>query len=1029
MSSIEPERATQNRLVRLFRNRLGYRYLGRLDAQPNTCLREADLRRFLAGRGVDESLADRVLEAVRAQIARAETVRVVAGKEETNLYEANEALYGLLRYGVKLVPAPGELAVTVPLVDWHNPDANDVALAEEVTVAGRTYTKRPDLVVYVNGLALAVIELKKSTVSIEEGIRQNLSNQGPDFIPGFFASVQLVCAGNDTAGLRYGTTGTPESFYLAWKEEGDRPDLDGLSRLDRDVAALFAKDRLLALLHDFVAFDGGIKKLCRPHQYFGITAAMKGLAEGEGGVIWHTQGSGKSLTMVWLARQILEQGGDRRVFIVTDRTDLDEQIEGVFQGVGQSILRTKSGADLVERLNDTTPRLVCSLIQKFGTRRRADEATDEEVDAFVAGMRLPPGFRAKGTITVFVDECHRTQTGKLATAMRALMPGAVFIGFTGTPLLRSDKATTLETFGPFVHTYKFNQAVADKVVLDLRYEARHLTQELRTPAKVDEWFEAKTAGLTPLAKERLKARWATMQQIMSSKDRLDHIAGEVMIDLDTKPQLASGRGNAMLVASSIREACTLWALFRDKGLRECAVVTSYRPDASHINKEETGEGATDAQVQYQRYVEMLGGEDPDAFETRVKQLFVKKPAQMRLLIVVDKLLTGFDAPPAAFLYIDKKMRDHGLFQALCRVNRVHDADKEYGYIVDFKDLFRNVEKAIQDYTGDALDGFDREDIDGLIKDRAAELRTRLDAAHDQMVALCEPLGPAPEMEEYLDFLGLGGFVSGESEEVLAERRAEFYKRASALVRARAEVTEGLEALGYAPELAARLNADAAHYGEVAEYVVQMDPDRRDLKAFEAGMRQLLDRHVRVNGREETLLDDLGLVELIVGRDGSDAALADELASDDRAGGRGVASGIANNIRRYVREHRASNPLHFDSIAARLEALLQEARSDTDAYRKYLAELVRLTREMVRGASGEDAPPEINTPGLRALYANLDRDALLALGVHRAVLVSRREGWHHHPQKEREIQKAIHDVVGDRWKEVFQIVKAQPEYLV
>jgi type I restriction enzyme R subunit len=292
---------------------------------------------------------------------------------------------------------------------------------------------------YVNGIAVGVLELKNSRVSIGDGIRQCLSNQLPEFNAWFFATVQLILAGNDSEGLQYGTTGTPEKYFLTWKE--DEQD-NTRFKLDKYLLKLCNKERLIELLHDFVLFDGGVKKVPRAHQYFGIKAAQEHARERQGGIIWHTQGSGKSIVMVLLAKWILEHNPNARVAIITDRDELDKQIERVFTEAGEAIKRTSNGRDLMRQLGQATPRLLCSLVHKFG-RKDVDD-----FDAFIKELEAQPS-KTVGEVFVFVDECHRTQSGKLHRAMRALMPNAVFMGFTGTPLLKKDRKTSLEVFGGF----------------------------------------------------------------------------------------------------------------------------------------------------------------------------------------------------------------------------------------------------------------------------------------------------------------------------------------------------------------------------------------------------------------------------------------------------------------------------------------------------------------------------------------------------------------------------------------------------
>ena len=581
MSSVgQREIQTQRRVVTFFRDTLGYDFLGDWKDRPdNSNIEPEILRRWLRRRGHGDRFIGRALD----QFGKAASM----GGSKT-LYDANREIYGLLRYGVKVQPDIGEHTETVWLIDWENPHTNHFALAEEVTVAGPN-VKRPDLVLYVNGIALGVLELKRSTVSVAEGIRQNLDNQKPVFIGAFFATVHLVMAGNKIEGLRYGVIETPEKYWLRWREADAHPDA-GDNPLLRELGQLCGKERLLEIVHDFIVFDAGVKKTCRHNQYFGVRAAQEHVNNREGGIVWHTQGSGKSLVMVWLAKWIREHVTDGRVLIVTDRTELDEQIEKVFKGVNEDVHRTRSGADLVRVLDSGAEWLVASLIHKFGAR---EEANAKDIDLYVEEIKasLPKGFCARGEIFVFVDECHRTQSGKLHQAMKALLPDATLIGFTGTPLLKADKARSIEIFGPYIHTYKYDEAVPDGVVLDLRYEARDIDQELTSPAKIDQWFEAKTAGLTDLAKAQLKQRWGTMRKVLSAQDRLQKIVADIVFDMETRDRLKSGRGNALLVSDSIYAACRLYEMFEKTALADkCAIVTSYQPAPADIKGEETGRG-------------------------------------------------------------------------------------------------------------------------------------------------------------------------------------------------------------------------------------------------------------------------------------------------------------------------------------------------------------------------------------------------------------------------------------------------------
>jgi type I restriction enzyme R subunit len=389
----QPERRAQERVVALFRNELGYEYLGDWSRRAGTSNVETQLLELnLEKRGYGSSHVIKVVERLKREAS------LGGGR---SLYEANRDVYGLLRYGVKVKPEAGHPNETVWLIDWENPGANHFAIAEEVTVAGQ-HTKRPDIVLYVNGIALGTIELKRSKVAVSEGIRQTIGNERPEFIRQFFSTVQLVMAGNDVEGLRYAAINTPEKYWLVWKELSEIKE-----PLDRALTQLCSKERLLEIIHDFVVFDAGVKKVCRHNQYFGVRAAQERIGRREGGIIWHTQGSGKSLTMVWLAKWIRENQRDARVLLVTDRKELDEQIEGVFDGVGEEIYRTSSGADLVAALGQSEPWLVCSLIHKF---RGSDEDTgpDGAETDFIAELRAGVRLTSRRRATCSSSSTRRT---------------------------------------------------------------------------------------------------------------------------------------------------------------------------------------------------------------------------------------------------------------------------------------------------------------------------------------------------------------------------------------------------------------------------------------------------------------------------------------------------------------------------------------------------------------------------------------------------------------------------------------------
>lgn len=1020
------ERRAQDRVVALFRDSLGYEYLGNWqDREGNSNVERQILELNLEKRGYGAAHIGKAVDRLKSEAS------LGGGRD---LYEANRDVYGLLRYGVRVKPEAGHLTDTVKLIDWENPEANHLAIAEEVTVTGQ-HTKRPDLVLYVNGIALGTFELKRSKVGVSEGIRQTIGNQRPEFIPSFFTTVQLTMAGNDVEGLRYASIDTPAKYWLTWKEESEIEE-----PLDRALTQLCSKERLLEIVHDFVVFDDGRKKMCRPNQYFGVKAAQDRVARREGGIVWHTQGSGKSLTMVWLAKWIREHQKDARVILITDRTDLDEQIEGVFNGVGEEIYRTTSGADLIATLNQSEPWLICSLIHKFGGSE--DEWSRDEAEAeFIAELhaRVPTDFRAKGNLFVFVDEAHRTQSGRMHAAMKRLLPEAMFIGFTGTPLLKRDKETSIEAFGSFIHTYKFDEAVDDGVVVDLRYEARTIDQDLTSPAKVDAWFAAKTKGMTDLSRAELKKRWGTMQKVVSSEPRARQIVADVLLDMESKPRLMNGSGNAILVGSSIYQACKFYELFCQAGFKgKCAIVTSYDPQAGDIAKEDSGEGATERLRQFEIYRQMLADhfdEDADAamskvelYERQVKEQFVDNPGQMRLLIVVDKLLTGFDAPSATYLYIDKKMQDHGLFQAICRVNRLDGDDKDYGYIIDYRDLFNSLESAIVDYTGGALDGYEKEDVEALLSDRVERARADLDEALERIRALCEPVEPPKNTLQYQRYFCAVEQGSAEQLSANEPKRVELYKAVAGLTRAYANLANEMGTAGYSDGEAAAIKAEVDHFASVRAEVKLGAGEDIDFKQYEAGMRSLLDTYVSADP-SEVISDfgDEGLIELIVKLGaGAVEKLPEGIKSEPEA----VAETIANNIRKVIVDERPLNPKYYDRMSELLDAVLEERRRGSLDYKAYLAKLVDQAAKLGKGESEIEYPAWADNGGRRALVDFFGPEDGLAAGVDQAVLNSKPDSWLGNPLKERKVKLAVKAVLPpdfDRLDDLFELVKARDEY--
>lgn len=909
---------------------MGYTYISPADCDRQRGSRYHVLLRDIL-RGQLRRLNRYVYAGAENEFSAANIERAMEDLDEPltdGLVRTSEKIYDALLLGKSYPETVGDgkmLSFNLRYIDWDNPQNNVFHVTEEFAVDSqdRQHNARPDIVLFINGIPFAVIECKAPHIPVEEAVGQMIRNQQAAYIPHLFKFAQLVVTTNKNA-VKYATAGTPKKFWSVWKEQDDEWLQTRLKALvpdrmpteqDRNIVSLFSPERVYELIRYFILFDANVKKVCRYQQFFAVREIMKTIAENDehgnrqSGVIWHTQGSGKSLSMVMLAKYILMELKDchPRVVIVTDRKELDAQIAATFAHTRLTPARATSGRHLVELVNSARADVITSIINKFNTVER-QEVKNPSRDIFV-----------------LVDESHRSNYGLMATRMRSVFPNACYIGFTGTPLMKSEK-NTMARFGRLIHKYTIRDGVEDGAIVPLIYEGRFVEQKV-DEENIDLWFKQTTRRLTEAQREDLRRKWSSIRRLTSTDARIKRIA------LDISEHFIEGYKDtgfkAMLATNYKRDAIRYLQCFEQFGDLSCAVVIS--PPDMREGVDDADEGADDLVVSFWNKMMQQYG-DADRYEEAIKNRFCD--GEIDILIVCSKLLTGFDAPLCQVLYIDKELKEHGLLQAIARTNRLHEG-KDYGLIVDYRGLIEKLDTAMDMYSGAGLENFDGGDLKGVVVDVMSAIGN-LRSAYTQLVELFAPVGSISDAEAVEVFLADDNV------------RQDFYTLLCAFGRALHLVLnaeQAYNALG--KEERQKYQDTFIFFSKVRRSVKLQYCDAIDNAEYEPLMQNLLDTHLSVAGLKKITspID-------ILNKDDFEKEL-EELGSL-----RSKADAIASRMTRSISEKRDENPAYYDSFSKRIRDALALYKEKVISEAEYLAKMRTIMGDYHAGRSTVSYPERI-----------------------------------------------------------------------
>ena len=908
----------------------------------------------------------------------------------TGLISTNEKIYDLLTLGKSYqenMVDGTKRSFDIKYIDFEHPENNDFYVTEEFSVLrmnGKDYA-RPDIVLFVNGIPLAVIECKDASVPIIQAISQNIRNQKPDYIPQLFKFIQIVMAANKNE-TKYATCGTPDKFWSTWNEQYVEKQNELLNKTvigrqvtkqDRDIISLFEKERFLELIKDFIIFEAGTKKICRYQQYFAVEAMLERIMhDKKGGVVWHTQGSGKSITMVYITKKIMEDKEiqNPQVVIVTDRVDLDKQIHKTFNRIGVEAARATTGNNLTDLIKDEKVRVITTVVNKFETVVKSGVSVD-----------APNTF-------ILVDEGHRTQYGEINRRMQEVFKGAIYISFTGTPIMKRDR-NIFDKFGGLIHKYSLDDALKDKAIVPLIYEGKMVDQEVSKEA-IDMRLDMLTRNLTEEQKTDVMKKWSRFEKVASSEQRLELIAWDIAKNYN---ETLKGTGfNAMLACNKKIEAVKYYNIFREEFPElEVAVVIS-PPDMRE------GEGSIDEDtndIVKKFYINALSNyKNEEEYEETIKSKFIN--GDIDILIVVDKLLTGFDAPKASTLYLDKQIKEHNLLQAIARVNRLCDG-KDYGYIVDYRGLLGELDKALTMYQEAGLEEFNEEDIKSSVYYIDTEINNMFEA-YEKLKEIFKDIKNKNDLEEYEVLL--------EDEKI----RKDFYDKLCKFGSMLGIILPSDQAYyKVGKEKISELRKALAFYQKLRATVKLRYSETIDHKEYEAKMQKLLDNYVVAK-------EMMRITEPVDITDAENFDKELEKMGTDR----GKADTIRTRLTRTISEKSKEDPAYYKKFSTRIEETIEAYRNRRITDSEYLQKMQDIKEDFRKGNSGIVYPSNITTENSRAFYgviydklipimkenANIEEIGEIALTIQREIESKIKRDWHYNTDIHNEIAQAIDDTI-------------------